>query len=81
MHLHDGRVIDLSDLTIDQILALLAFEQVRPEMVKATYHFIPKGAIPVIVCPRCGRSSANTHDIEQKYCGACHQCHEFLESE
>src|SRR5258708_31588843 len=24
------------------------------------------------VCPRCGASSHNPHDIEERYCGACH---------
>lgn len=25
-----------------------------------------------ITCPRCGATSHNPHDIEQGYCGACH---------
>jgi hypothetical protein len=27
--------------------------------------------IPVFVCPRCGRESANPNDVEFGYCGAC----------
>lgn len=25
-----------------------------------------------IRCPRCGRTSYNTNDIDEGYCGACH---------
>lgn len=25
-----------------------------------------------ITCPRCGRTSYNPNDVEQGYCGACH---------
>lgn len=27
---------------------------------------------PSFTCPRCGRTSFNPKDIEQGYCGACH---------
>ena len=27
---------------------------------------------PSITCPLCGRTSWHPHDIEQRYCGACH---------
>lgn len=30
---------------------------------------------PTITCPQCGRSSAHPKDIENRYCGACHQFH------
>lgn len=30
-------------------------------------------APPSITCPRCGRTSFNTHDIAERYCGACHR--------
>lgn len=33
---------------------------------------------PSIVCPRCGRRSFNSHDIAEKYCGACHLFHEQM---
>jgi hypothetical protein len=28
---------------------------------------------PSITCPQCGRTSYNPNDVEQRYCGACHQ--------
>lgn len=31
---------------------------------------------PYIVCPRCGRTSHNRNDIEQRFCGACHRFHD-----
>ncbi len=33
-----------------------------------------------IRCLKCGRTSFNAKDIEQKYCGACHSFHETVES-
>lgn len=42
-----------------------------------TYEIINNGA--AIKCLVCGMTSYNTNDIEQKYCGHCHQFHEFLE--
>lgn len=32
----------------------------------------------MITCPKCGMTSHNPHDEEQKYCGNCHQ---FLEDD
>lgn len=32
-----------------------------------------------ITCPRCGRTSYHPRDIQERYCGACHQFHEFME--
>jgi len=29
-----------------------------------------------ITCPRCGRTSFNPNDIEQRYCGNCHRFHD-----
>ena len=31
---------------------------------------------PTITCLACGRSSTNTHDVAQRYCGACHVFHD-----
>ena len=28
---------------------------------------------PRFTCTRCGRTSFNRHDVEQRYCGACHR--------
>lgn len=36
----------------------------------------PTGLRTAIVCLYCGKASYNRHDIEQKYCGACHRFHE-----
>jgi hypothetical protein len=33
---------------------------------------------PYIVCPACGRVSHNPHDIEHRYCGACHAFHDDM---
>jgi hypothetical protein len=33
---------------------------------------------PHILCPRCGKKSANPHDIEKRYCGFCHLFHDDL---
>ncbi len=30
---------------------------------------------PSITCPRCGMTSYNPNDIEQRYCGNCHMFH------
>ena len=34
---------------------------------------------PSITCPQCGAVSYNAHDIAHRYCGRCHQFHEFFE--
>jgi ribosomal protein S27AE len=33
---------------------------------------------PSIMCPRCGAVSFNANDIAKRYCGQCHQFHEFM---
>ena len=33
---------------------------------------------PSITCPRCGRTSWNENDVRERYCGACHQFHDFM---
>lgn len=33
---------------------------------------------PSITCPRCGRTSYNTNDIKERYCGYCHMWHENM---
>ena len=40
------------------------------------YTIAPDGAS--ITCRRCGRTSHNRNDVEQRYCGACHM---FLDSD
>ncbi|HEV7405194.1 MAG TPA: hypothetical protein VGO11_19780 [Chthoniobacteraceae bacterium] len=35
-------------------------------------------AEPSIECPRCHRVSYSPDDIRHRYCGACHEFHEFL---
>jgi hypothetical protein len=42
-------------------------------------HGIKAGELPMLgflelfTCPRCSRISFNPHDLEQRYCGACHE--------
>tara|TARA_Y100000310_G_C20452204_1_gene701307 strand:- start:187 stop:549 length:363 start_codon:yes stop_codon:yes gene_type:complete len=36
-------------------------------------------AEPSITCPVCGMTSYNENDIEQGYCGNCHQWHKFMD--
>jgi len=31
-----------------------------------------------ITCPQCGRTSHNPNDVREKYCGACHQYHDTM---
>lgn len=33
---------------------------------------------PYIVCPKCGRTSHNPNDVQERYCGACHAFHDDL---
>lgn len=33
---------------------------------------------PSITCPKCGRTSHNPNDVEQRYCGACHEYHDTM---
>lgn len=34
--------------------------------------------IPSITCPVCGAVSYHPADIEQRYCGRCHQFHDYM---
>jgi len=34
---------------------------------------------PSITCPQCGMTSYNQNDIEQRYCGNCHQFHKDMQ--
>jgi hypothetical protein len=45
IHLYDGRILDLSDMTVDEMVARLSQERIVPEMVKETIHFIDKDSI------------------------------------
>lgn len=42
----------------------------------ATYTIISNGTTPAIYCNRCGRLSYSPEDIENRYCGFCHQYHQ-----
>lgn len=33
-----------------------------------------------IVCRLCGRESSNPHDVDERYCGACHVFHAAVAS-
>lgn len=34
--------------------------------------------VPRILCPQCGRVSYNINDVQQQYCGRCHQFHDQM---
>jgi hypothetical protein len=36
------------------------------------------GRYPWIECAQCGMRSYNRNDIEQRYCGYCHQFHDMM---
>lgn len=36
---------------------------------------------PSITCPKCAMVSYNTNDIKHRYCGNCHEWHEFMNGE
>lgn len=40
--------------------------------IDAKWHF------PSITCPRCKMVSYNSNDIEHKFCGNCHEWHEYM---
>lgn len=44
------------------------------EMAGSTYTLSEDGAS--ITCRRCGLTSHNRKDVEQRYCGRCHEFHE-----
>lgn len=37
-----------------------------------------KEILPSITCPKCGRTSYNAGDIENKWCAACNQFHDYM---
>ena len=48
---------------------------------KPTYELIASKGQKAIKCLICEMVSYNKNDIEQKYCGNCHQFHVVLEDE
>jgi len=48
-----------------------------------TYEFIEdtKSNLKGIKCLVCGLTSWNINDVEQKYCGNCHQFHDILQQQ
>lgn len=32
-----------------------------------------------ITCPKCGRTSRNPNDVQNRYCGACHEYHDDMD--
>lgn len=32
-----------------------------------------------ITCPNCGRTSYNPNDVRERFCGACHRYHSYME--
>lgn len=73
MHLTDGRVVDLTGLSIEEVFAVLAREQITPDQILETRHILNARAFRCYRCPRCGRVSYNRNDVAQRYCGACHR--------
>ena len=37
-----------------------------------------KESPPSITCPQCGRTSYHPMDIQEKYCGHCHEWHAHM---
>lgn len=35
-------------------------------------------SLPSVMCPRCGRTSWNINDVENRYCGYCHLFHDQM---
>ena len=75
MHLTDGRVIDLTGLSPDDVFEKLAFEGVTPALIRETRHYVDT-TLPSYRCPRCGRVSYHPQDLANRYCGFCHQFEE-----
>lgn len=38
----------------------------------------PSADMPSIRCPKCGRLSINPRDVQERYCGACHEFHDQM---
>lgn len=49
------------------------------EQQKLTYVIEPSDKVSfTITCLVCGMKSYNQNDVEQKYCGNCHQFHDIM---
>lgn len=72
---HTQRQVD--DHEADLIAAAIARGKISGQ-TKATYEIIQgKGGFSAIKCLNCGRTSYNLNDIRERYCGYCHQFHDF----
>src|SRR5262245_27984581 len=74
IHLKDGRVLDISGLTIGEVMRRMLAEGVQQKDVASTVHYIT-GELPQVTCPHCGRTSFNRDDIARGYCRDCGRFH------
>ena len=76
----------LFDAMIGGWVQFMACSEVGPTQLETACVFealdglrvIVERQAPSITCPTCGAVSHNPNDIAQRYCGHCHQFHEFL---
>lgn len=74
-HLQDN--MSLVRVEADKRRSVLVAARCRTYVTTAIAHPTPSGSIESsIICLCCGVRSFNPNDIENKYCGYCHQYHE-----
>ena len=74
-----GEAMDLRLATDDEIKEVEEqLNQITQELKENPYSIINTPSGLAILCHHCGISSSNPHDVENHYCGHCHQ---FLDAD
>lgn len=56
-------------------------DDVDAAIIQKKYDDIIKLDFPHIICPQCKAVSYNDNDIKYKFCGNCHEWHEYMKGE
>jgi hypothetical protein len=70
-HMRDNNIKNINDID-EKIIQQKYDEIIRNEMWRNPKEF------PSIKCPQCRMVSYNENDIKHKFCGNCHEWHEFM---
>jgi hypothetical protein len=63
---------------VDEKILRVQSERRRAALVAAgcaTYTVGYRGGLPSIICLCCGLGSSNPNDVQNRYCGFCHEWH------
>ena len=69
-------IIAIQQKQIERLLEARDIEKARADRMDKGYSIKSDGVTTTITCHKCGRTSGNTGDVRERYCGFCHVFHE-----